>query len=140
MGPFILHNTVNAERYLTMLREDIWLIISTWENIEDLIFMQDGAPPRFAIAVHEWPNAHFPERWMGHDITSCNFFLLRWLKEQVYTTKPTTLEEHEGRIRDVMSSIPQEFLVKSIDAVSCRQYSVGLRSWWRMLAPISYLK
>ena len=47
-GPFILHDNVNAERYLTMLREETRPVISTWENIEDLIFMQDGAPPHFA--------------------------------------------------------------------------------------------
>ena len=43
-----------------------------------------------------------------------------WSKEQVYSTKPTTLEEHDGGIREVMSSIPQEFLVKSVDAISIR--------------------
>ena len=51
MGPFSIHDTVNAESYLTMLREEIWPVISTWENIEDLIFMQDGAPPHFATVV-----------------------------------------------------------------------------------------
>ena len=53
VGPFILHDTMNAERYLTMLQDEIWSVISTWENIEDLIFMQDGAPPHFAIVVRE---------------------------------------------------------------------------------------
>lgn len=58
---------VNAERYLTMLQDEIRPVISTWENIEDLIFMQDGVPPHFAI-VREWLNAHFPGSWMGrHD-------------------------------------------------------------------------
>ena len=53
VGPFILRDTMNAERYLTMLQDEIWSVISTWENIEDLIFMQDGAPPHFAIVVRE---------------------------------------------------------------------------------------
>ena len=93
--------------------------------------MQDGAPPHFAIVVREWLNAHFPGRWIGRrgphewparspDLTPCDFFLWGWLKEQVYSTKPTTLEELEGRIREVMTSIPQEFLVKSVDAVPGR--------------------
>ena len=43
-----------------------------------------------------------------------------WLKVQVYSTKPRNLEELEGRMREVMSSIPQEFLVKSVDAVQVR--------------------
>ena len=53
VGPFILRDTMNAERYLTMLQDEIWPVISTWENIEDLIFMQDAAPPHFAIVVRE---------------------------------------------------------------------------------------
>ena len=65
VGIFILHDIMNAERYLTMLRDKVWPIISAWDNIEDLIFMQDGAPPHFAIVVREWLNAQFPEKWMG---------------------------------------------------------------------------
>ena len=82
--------------------------------------MQDGAPPHFAIDVYEWLNAHFPEKWMGRDMTPCVFYLCGWLKEQVYIIKPTTLVERDGRTREVMSSIPQEFLVKSVDAVPSR--------------------
>ena len=59
---------------------------------------------------YEWP-ARSP------NLTPCDFFLWSWLKEQVYSTKRTTLDELEGQIREVMSSTPQEFLVKSVDAV-----------------------
>ena len=59
---------------------------------------------------YEWPSR-------SPNLTSCDFFLWGWLKEQVYSTKRTTLDELEGRIREVMSSILQEFLVKSVDAV-----------------------
>ena len=55
MCAFILRNTMNAEMYITMLREEIWPAISTWENIVDLIFMHDGAPPHLAIVVRECP-------------------------------------------------------------------------------------
>ena len=107
VGPFILRDTMNAERYLTMLKDEIWPIISAWENIEDLIFMQDEAPPHFAIVVREWLNAQFPGRWMGRrgsyewparspDLTPCDFFLWGWPKEEVYSTKPRILEELEG--------------------------------------------
>ena len=61
LGPFILHDTMNAERYLTMLKDEVWPIIIAWENIKDLIFMQYGAPLRFAIVVGEWLNANFLE-------------------------------------------------------------------------------
>ena len=61
VGPFILHDTMNAERYLTMLIDEVWPIISAWDNIKDLIFIQDGALTHFAIVIREWLiNAEFP--------------------------------------------------------------------------------
>ena len=122
-----------------MLKEKILPVISTWVNIKDLIFMQYGAPPHLTIVIREWLNAHFHGRWMGRDLTPCDFFLWGWLKEQAYSSKPTTLEELEGQIREVMSSILQEFLVMSDDTVPSRQSSLSLGGWWRMLAHISIL-
>ena len=46
IGRFISKDTVNADRYLNTLQENIWPEVNTRDNIEDLIFMQDGAPPR----------------------------------------------------------------------------------------------
>ena len=60
VGPFILHDTMNAEWYLTMLIDEVWPIISAWDNIKDLIFIQDGALTHFAIVIREWLNAKFP--------------------------------------------------------------------------------
>ena len=124
MGPFILRDTV---KYLPVLRQEIWPVISIRENIEDLIFMQDGSPPHFAIVVREWLNGHFPGRWMGRcgphewpdrspDLTPFGGLV----EGASLLYKPTTLEELEGRIREVMFSIPQWFLVKSVDAVPSR--------------------
>jgi hypothetical protein len=122
---------MNAERYLVMLRDEVWPVVSTWENIDDLIFMQDGAPPHFALVVRAWLDAQFPGRWMGRrgphewparnpDLTPCDFFLWGWVKEEVYRTKPRTLEELEDRIREVIASIPPEFLLNSVDAIPGR--------------------
>ena len=35
-------------------------------SIEDLIFMQDKAPPHSAVVVCEWLNIQFSGRRMGH--------------------------------------------------------------------------
>ena len=75
MGPIIPCDAVNAEKYLTMLREEIWPVISILENIENFILIQDGKTLHFAIVVREWLNGHFPGRWMGRDLTPCDFFL-----------------------------------------------------------------
>ena len=57
---------------------------------------------------------------MGRDLIPCDFFLWGWMKEQVYSSKLTILEELEGCICEVMSSIPQEFLMKSVYVVPSR--------------------
>lgn len=44
---------MKAERYLTMLKDEVWTIIIAWDNIEDLILMRDGALPHFSIVVRE---------------------------------------------------------------------------------------
>ena len=68
MGPFILCDTVNAEWYPERGN------VASYRNIEDFIFMLDGATPHFAIVVREWLKAHFTGRWIVHDLTPCDFF------------------------------------------------------------------
>ena len=33
--------------------------------MKDLTFIPNGAPTHSAIAVRQWLNEHFPERWLG---------------------------------------------------------------------------
>ena len=84
-----------------MLRDEVWPIISAWDNIKDLIFIQDGALPHFAIVFREWLNAIFFGKWVGRcgsqewlarspDLTPVDFFLWGWLKEHFYSIKPRT--------------------------------------------------
>ena len=61
IGRFISEDTINADRFLNTLQENIWPEVNTRDNIEDLIFMQ-GVPPHFATVVREWLNKRFPER------------------------------------------------------------------------------
>jgi len=65
IGPYLLRDTMNAERYLQMLEDYLWLIVSGWENIDELVLMYHGAPPHFALSVRAWLDQKFPERWLG---------------------------------------------------------------------------
>jgi hypothetical protein len=65
IGPYLLRDTMNSERYLQMFQDYVWPMVSGWENIDDLIFMQDGASPHFANAVRAWLDKNFPGRWLG---------------------------------------------------------------------------
>jgi hypothetical protein len=71
--------------------------VSGWEYIDELVFMHDGAPPHFALSVRSWLNRKFAGRWLWRrrpqewperspDLTSCDFFLWGWVKEEVYNT------------------------------------------------------
>lgn len=119
---------MNADRYLAMLENQVWPIVSTFENINNLIFLQDGASPHFAFTVRDWLDNHFLRLWLGRsgphewparipDITSCDFFLWRWANEELYRTKPRTLNELEDRIQHVLSNVPQAFLQKSVEDI-----------------------
>lgn len=125
IGPVILRDTMNAERYLEVLEDTLIPCLRDIDRDQDMIFMQDGAPPHYARAVRQFLNDELPGRWLGRrgplewparscDITPCDFFLWGWAKEQVYSRSPSTLEELEHAIRDVLTNIPAEFLKKSV--------------------------
>jgi hypothetical protein len=109
----------------------VWPEISQWENIEELIFMHDGAPPHYAGIVWNWLDDNFSGRWIGRrgptlwssrspDLTPCDFFLWGWAKEEVYKVNRKSLEELKERIRAVLNNVPQEFLKKSTNNVQVR--------------------
>jgi len=47
----------------------------------------------------------------------CEFFLWGWAKEEMYRAKPRTMEQLEGRIRNVITNVPHEFLQKTVDFI-----------------------
>jgi len=86
IGPYLMRDTMNAERYLQMLEDYLWPKVSGWENVDELVFMHDGAPPQFALSVRAWLDQKIPGRWLGRrgthewparspDLTPCDFFL-----------------------------------------------------------------
>jgi hypothetical protein len=62
IGPFFfVENTVSANVYLDMLTN--YAIPQLQDKQPNVIFQQDGAPPHWAIDVHETLDATFPNRW-----------------------------------------------------------------------------
>ena len=131
IGPFILRETMNGDRYLQMLQQDVWPEVSTWPNADELVFMQDGAPPHYKRDVRNWLNANFQDRWIGRagpqewparspDLTPCDFFLWGFLKEQVYKTNPKNLDDLELSITEAIRNIPVNFIQKACHAVPNR--------------------
>ena len=93
--------------------------------------MHDGTPPHFALSVRAWLDQKFPGRWLGrrrpHEwptsspyLTPCDFFLWGSAKEEVYRSKPRTMEQLEDRIRKVITNVLYEFLQKTVASIPCR--------------------
>ena len=102
---FFKGDTVKADEYFAMLRD--WLLPQL-EN--DVIFMQDGAPPHWALEVRALLNERLSKRWIGRatdmddalvnwpprspDLTPCDFFLWGYIKGKVfYSPLPATLDQ-----------------------------------------------
>ena len=54
---------------------------------------------------HEWPSRR-------PDLTPCEFYLWGYTMEELYKTKPCTLEDLEARIQEIIKDIPDDVLQK----------------------------
>jgi len=98
IGPFILPDNLNGDRYLEFL-------INTLPDILDevpldvrgqIIYQNDGCPAHTRITVRDFLNDQFPERWIGRngpilwparspDLTPLDYHVWGRMKELVYT-------------------------------------------------------
>ena len=101
IGPFFFEETVTGNSYLTMLQEKMWPVVSQRQDIDQIYFQQDGAPPHYSTEVRNWLDDHFPNRWIGRrgpierparspDMSPPEFFLWGVLTDAVYRHKPKT--------------------------------------------------
>ena len=122
IGPFFFsETTITANTYL-----DMWqlFVVPQIQDIPDLIFQQDGAPPHWGLAVRAYLDTTYPGRWIGRggpinwpprspDITPLDFFLWGYVKDQVYQTPVNDIAALRRRITDVITSIPHEMLTNT---------------------------
>jgi hypothetical protein len=64
-GPFFFHGFVTGQAYHDMPSK--WLVAQLQQaGIKDTVVLQlDGAPPHFALHVHDYLNETFPWWWIG---------------------------------------------------------------------------
>jgi transposase len=128
VGPFFIEGNLNVEMYLHMLQNEIVPAINNEVGplLRNTWFQQDGAPPHFGLAVRNYLNNTFPNRWIGRrgpiewparspDLTPLDYFLWGHLKNKVFVTIPADLNELRGRIIEECASINQEMLQNVID-------------------------
>lgn len=119
IGPFFMQQRINGDVYLNMLQEEFLpqLEAIKGDQINDVVFQQDGATPHRRRDVREWIMQRFPERTIGMglhmewparspDLTSCDFFLWGYIKELVYVRRPfNDLEDLQQAITEVFDEI-----------------------------------
>lgn len=142
LGPFFFEEhcpvsgwktcTVNAERYLTLLRDHVVPALQERHALPVVTFMQDGAPPHIARDVKMFLLATFTEdrvisrgckfQWPSRspDLTPADFWLWGYLKSRVYRNSPNTLVELKTAIRRTVAAIDSDMLHSAVMGVVTR--------------------
>lgn len=113
IGPIILPDRLNGENYLQFLRTvepELLDDVPLATRQRGIIYQQDGAPAHYALAVRNWLNINYPDRWIGRDgpilwpprspdLTPLDFYLWGFMKAHVYAVRIETKEQLVDRIR-----------------------------------------
>ncbi|GFW76868.1 DUF4817 domain-containing protein [Trichonephila clavipes] len=109
--------TINAQRYLTLLRETVVPCLIQRGQISNVTFMQDGGTSHTANQVKAFLIQTFGEdRFVSRrcrypwpprspDLKPADFWLWEYLKSRVYLSGPSSLSELKDAIRRELSSI-----------------------------------
>jgi hypothetical protein len=109
-----------------------WLMLQLQEDIPDLIYQQDSAPPHYHNEARSYLDVRLRNRWIGHrgpmewptrspDLTPMDFVLWGFVKDNVYVRPlPTTLHELKAWIREACAKTEQEILHSVWQEVECQ--------------------
>ena len=95
VGPVFFDGTVDGSNYIEMLRDLVVPQFRIRAKFAELFFQQDGAPPHYALAVRDYLNQTFPQRWFGRrgsiewpplspDLIPMDFFFWGVVKNKAY--------------------------------------------------------
>jgi hypothetical protein len=127
IGPFFLDGNVTGANYQELLQHSFLPAVQQFQGFNDVIFMQDGAPPHWSTSVRQWLTATFPNRWMGRgspnlpwppyspDLTPMDFFLWGWMKNLVYQVPLNNLQELRTRITHVFQTLAIDMVHRSME-------------------------
>ncbi len=130
-----LMKTLRVSTTWTCSRTFFWPEAADLPEIDEIVFMQDGAPPHFSRDVRAWLDETFPDRWIGRrgptewpprspDLTPCDFWLWGHLKHLVYQKTYDNLEELKQAIRDACASIGDDVIERSLLAFKERLHRI----------------
>jgi hypothetical protein len=136
LGPIFFEETVNSERYLSILRNtSVPHLLATGLLLQTYWFMQDGARPHTANVVldflHDTSNPRvtsnqFPNHFAcgqnlppnSPDLNPCAYFLWGFLKEKTFPEKPQTITELRALIIEACNEITEDMCHRVINNIT----------------------
>lgn len=134
--PFFMDDTLNGDRYLSMLKTHVLPILRRKRKLSSIIFQQDGAPPHIKNNVKQFLNdtfshrvisRHFEFTWppRSPDLSPLDFWFWGFVKSKVYTEGIfASIDELIAKIRAVINDIPLSNFAKAVASVPSRLEAV----------------
>ena len=102
-----------------MLQESCGPELSSVANMQQVIFLRDGAPAHYSREVRTFLQEQFPDRWIcrhgpikwaprSPDLTPCDFSLWDYIKSAIYETRPLDLQ----RLKNALETQAHQWLPK----------------------------
>lgn len=128
LGPFFIDGTLNGERYLQLLNDQIQSAIEEEVALayrQSVWYQHDGAPPHFFLQARDWLNLQYGGRWIGRggpvewpprspDLTPPDFFLWGYIKDQLSAAQqhPENIQQLRESIVEVCHSITPDMIAQ----------------------------
>ena len=108
--------TVTTETYLRMLETVLYVDITP-----DILFQQNGATTHTSVTAKDWLKSRFGNKVISHltdfpcpagspDLSPLYFFLWNYVKEKVFCTRPSSIDNLKIAIREALALIVQDTL------------------------------
>lgn len=129
IGPHFIHGHLNGEKYQQLLEDVLPTLLEDvpLDVRQTMWFQHDGCPAHFAVRSREVLDRLYNRRWIGRggpvpwparspDLTSPDFFLWGYLKNEVYSEVPTTPENMIERITNACQKITPDMLLSCVES------------------------
>lgn len=132
--PFFFDGTATADKYLSMLQHHLVPELRHHRLLRSAVFMQDGAPPHIGKQVKKFlvtrfsptkvisRNFDIPWPARSPDLNPCDFWLWGALKDAVYQTTPTTMDELKMRIVEAANNITPAQVALAVNNLLARMH------------------
>lgn len=120
VGPIFFDYTLTRETYLEMILPEVGQHLDRFsdEELNEIIWQQDGAPPHNVLEVREWLNGQF-DVWIGNggptpwppnspDLTPLDTFFWGFLKNKIYNNSNHSIESIKNKIRQEIDELNQD--------------------------------